>query len=134
MNGRAHVALDPTFARNIAVDNVHPLRAFVQLEGDCSGVYVTNKSAQGFDVIELNGGISNVPFAWTVTANRADEANPDGSIARYSAERFPAAPGPQKATTLSTKDAPAPEQLNKQPDPIVPALPGAAKPRKKLRN
>jgi len=43
----------------------------------------------------LDSGNSNVPFTWTVFANRADEVNPDGSIARYSDERFAPAIGIQ---------------------------------------
>ncbi|MBK6832212.1 MAG: hypothetical protein IPG92_16415 [Flavobacteriales bacterium] len=104
VNGRAHVTIDPIFAKNIVVNEKHPLRVFVQLEGDCAGVYVTNKTAQGFDVIELNGGNSSVPFSFTITANRADEVNPDGSIARYSEERFPYAPGPQPTVLQESRE------------------------------
>jgi len=95
VNGKAHIDLDPILTKNIVVDETHPLRVFVQLEGDCMGVYVTNKSASGFDVIELAGGNSNVDFSWTVTANRADEVLEDGTIARYSSERFAPAQGPR---------------------------------------
>ncbi|HEX2901607.1 MAG TPA: hypothetical protein VHS96_17980, partial [Bacteroidia bacterium] len=100
VNGRAHIDLDPIFARNIVVNQKHPLRVFVQLEGDCAGVYVANKTGQGFDVVELGNGNSNVSFSYTIVANRADEVNPDGSIAKYSDERFPAAPGPQVTTSM----------------------------------
>lgn len=100
VNGAAHIDLDPIFSQNIAVNSNHPLRVFVQLEGDCEGVYVTHKTQYGFDVVELNGGTSNVAFSYTIVANRADVTNPDGSVARYSDERFPAAPGPQVRATL----------------------------------
>lgn len=93
-NGQAHIEIDPIFAKNIVVNEHHPLRVFVQLEGDCNGVFVENKTANGFDIKELSGGKSNVSFSYTVVANRADEVNPDGTIAKYSAERFPLAPGP----------------------------------------
>lgn len=100
INGRAHIEIDPIFARNIVVSDAHPLRVFVQLEGNCQGVYVENKTGSSFDVSELNGGNSNVPFSYTIVANRADEVNPDGTVAHYSAERFPAAPGPQEKIVL----------------------------------
>lgn len=93
-NGRTHVAIDPILAKNIVVDPMHPLRVFIQLEGDCNGVYVTNKTGVGFDVVELAGGKSNAAFTYTLVANRADEVLPDGTVARYSLERFPPAPGP----------------------------------------
>lgn len=102
VNGHVHIDIDPIFARNIVVSTAHPLRVFVQLEGNCQGVFVENKSGSGFDVVELNGGTSNVPFSYTIVANRADETLPDGSISRYSAERFPAAPGPQARVATET--------------------------------
>ncbi len=99
-NGSAHITLDPILAASVAIDSTHPLRAFVQVEGDCKGVYVANKTATGFDVIELGGGASSTPFSWHVVANRADEeqmvankaadgtTNPKIAL-RYSAQRFP---------------------------------------------
>lgn len=102
VKGKAHITLDPVFSKNIVVNELHPLRVFVQLEADCNGVFVSNKNQTGFDITELHAGESNVPFTYTITANRADEVNPDGSIAKYSAERFVSAPGPQKTTALKT--------------------------------
>ncbi|GIV22945.1 MAG: hypothetical protein KatS3mg025_0604 [Bacteroidia bacterium] len=75
-NGRAYITLDPDFTHNIYVDEQHPLRVFIQLEDDCQGVYVTNKSERGFEVRELNGGQSNARFVWQVVANRRDEYDP----------------------------------------------------------
>ncbi|MBN4062507.1 hypothetical protein JYU20_04840, partial [Bacteroidales bacterium AH-315-I05] len=94
-NGTAHIDLDPIFSKNIVVNNDHPLRVFIQLEGDCNGVYVADKSANGFDVTELKKGKSNTKFMWHVVANRADEVLHDGSVSRYSSERFAPAIGPQ---------------------------------------
>jgi hypothetical protein len=95
VNGRAHITLDPTFSRNILVNEQHPLRVFVQLRGDCKGVYVTNETAEGFDVVELQGGTTNVPFHWTVSANRANQVLPDGTVWPFAEERFPVTQGPQ---------------------------------------
>lgn len=122
-NGRAHITLDPVLAKNIVVNAEHPLRVFVQLEGDCQGVYVTNKKQNGFDVVELNGGTSNTTFTWMITANRADEVNPDGTIAHYSAERFPPAPGAQQKTEVTTTQSDN-EMLVKAPvtGPIEPLV------------
>lgn len=105
VNGRAHIDLDPIFAKNIVVNAQHPLRVFVQLEGNCQGVFVENKTGSSFDVTELNGGSSNVAFSYTVVANRADEVLPDGSISKYSEERFAAAPGPQDRTVQSVQES-----------------------------
>lgn len=88
VNGKAHVTIDPDFAKNITGE----IRVFVQLEGDCKGVYVTNKSNTGFDVYELAGGKSNVPFTYTIVGNRADEVANNGEKITYSSLRFPKAP------------------------------------------
>jgi hypothetical protein len=69
--GRAHVELDPTFLETVTIDARHPMKVFVQLEGDCNGVFVTNKSASGFDVVELGGGRSGAAFSYRVVCKRA---------------------------------------------------------------
>lgn len=96
VNGRVHIDLDPTLSNNIAVNDKHPLRVFVQLKGDCKGVYVTNETSTGFDVIELQGGASNVEFSWSVTANRKDEIESNGEKTLYQDLRFPEGPGPRE--------------------------------------
>lgn len=109
-NGAAHIDLEGLLTKVIRVDAKHPMKVFIQLEGECNGVYVTNKSAKGFDVKELQGGKSNVPFTWQIVASRADEVLPDGTVLPYSDRRFPVGPGPlpvQEASTAATPDAPA---------------------------
>jgi hypothetical protein len=97
VNGFAHISLDPDLTLNISVNQDHPIKVFITLEGDCNGVYVTNKSATGFDVVELQGGKSSVPFSWQIVATRANEQTmlKDGSIEKTVYDmRFGAAPGP----------------------------------------
>jgi hypothetical protein len=93
-NGKVHVDIDPILVKNIAINDKHPLRVFVQLEGDCNGVYITNKTKNGFDVVELNGGKSNVKFQWNIVCNVADM---DGS--NYSELRFEVGPIIEKSET-----------------------------------
>jgi hypothetical protein len=110
VNGKATIKIDPTFAKNIVVNDKHSLRVFIQLEGDCKGVYVTNKTVDGFDVVELEGGTSNVSFTWTVYGNRIDREN-----SKFQDLRYPLAPHGScvsKLSTLSTKvEVPAMETL-----------------------
>jgi hypothetical protein len=68
--GRAHVELDGMFLQTVTVDARHPVKVFVQLEGDCRGVFVTNKTATGFDVVELQGGASSAGFSYRVVCKR----------------------------------------------------------------
>jgi hypothetical protein len=103
VNGKVHVVIDPIFSKNIVVNENHPLRVFVQLKGDCNGVFVTNETATGFDVVELKNGTSNISFSYFITANRADELLSDGTISRYSEERFAPAMGRAKTAIAETK-------------------------------
>jgi hypothetical protein len=100
VNGESHITIDPVFSANIHVDGNHPLKVYIQPEGDCNGVYVFNKSAAGFDVRELNNGKSNIKFAWHIVANRANETYYDGTIAPYADQRFTKAMTPQSAGAI----------------------------------
>ncbi|MEZ4874672.1 MAG: hypothetical protein R2793_04310 [Flavobacteriaceae bacterium] len=80
VNGQARIDLDPILKRNIYVDKDHPIKVYVTLEGDCNGIYVTNKSADGFTVKELQGGTSNAAFSWQIVANRADTKDANGNV------------------------------------------------------
>lgn len=108
INGHAHIVIDPIFAKNIIVDEKHPIKIFVQPEGECNGVYIANKSANSFDVIELQSGNSNISFSYSITANRANEVYtlPTGEtrISNYD-QRFEKAPEFQTITE-SKKEAP----------------------------
>lgn len=57
MNGKAHVDLDPILAEIIVVDKDNPLRVITQCNiEDAYGVAVVNKTATGFDLVELGKG------------------------------------------------------------------------------
>jgi hypothetical protein len=115
-NGTAIVRLDPNLSKNIRVDDNHPLKVFVQLEGDCNGVYVTNKSANEFTVKELQGGRSNVSFSWSIVATRADEIfyNDKGEArVSHNNQRFPLAPKPMEITKTKVTKSSAGAVTNK---------------------
>lgn len=93
VNGKATINIDPIFAENISVTSDRPLKVFIQLEGDCNGVYISDKSVNSFTVKELQGGNSSVAFSWHIVANRKDEMGrntEDSSM--YANLRFPDAP------------------------------------------
>lgn len=102
VNGYAKILIDPILTKNIIVNEEHPLKVFVQLEGDCNGVYVTNKSAEGFEVIELANGNSNVSFSYSIVATHGDQTytSIDGHtrVAKYD-KRWEIAP-PKKETIV----------------------------------
>lgn len=95
IHGKCHIPLDPVFTNNIIVNDHHPMKVFVQLEGDCKGVFVTNKTSRGFDIVELQDGQSNVAFSWSVVANRCDETDSEGNlVSKNAGVRFPKSPSP----------------------------------------
>lgn len=109
INGQATIKLDPILKKSLHIDSQHPLKVFVTLEGDCNGIYVTNKSADGFTVKELQNGISNVPFSWQIVASRADTKDINGNVvSKHVGLRLPIGPGPliaeAKQLELSTID------------------------------
>jgi hypothetical protein len=57
VNGRAHVELDPILAEIIVVDPANPIRVFATPVNmlNFEGVALTNLTATGFDLVELNG-------------------------------------------------------------------------------
>ena len=67
-DGVTTVQIDPLFAQAV---NAHvEYRVYLTPEGDCKGLYVTNKTASAFEVRELQGGTSNIPFSYRVVAKR----------------------------------------------------------------
>jgi hypothetical protein len=67
--GKARIELDPLFLETVTINANHPMKVFIQLEGDCKGTYV-QKGDVNFDVIELQGGTSNAAFSYRVLAKR----------------------------------------------------------------
>ena len=105
INGEVRIIIDPVIAKNITVNKKHPLKVFVQLEGDCNGVYITAKSNKGFTVKELQRGSSNTNFSWFLIANRADEYDNNGEMASKNSDvRLPYGPGKQESKKAIRKD------------------------------
>jgi hypothetical protein len=84
VTGRARVRLDRDFAALVHGDNY---QVFPVPEGDCKGLYITNKTPGGFEVREVQGGTSTLTFGYRVIAKRKDIASP-----RLERVELPAAP------------------------------------------
>jgi hypothetical protein len=67
-SGSATIALDQVFAQTVNGDVDY--HVFITPNGDCEGLYVANKTANGFEVHELQGGHSNVAFDYRIMARR----------------------------------------------------------------
>lgn len=67
--GVGKVNLDPLFAEASGLDAGY--HVFVTPLGACQGLYVTGKTAAGFEVRELNGGAASIDFDYRIVAHRA---------------------------------------------------------------
>ena len=73
-NGYTHVSLDSAFAN--VIDQRASYLVFITPEGDSNGVYVTHKSASGFDVHENRGGRSSIAFSYRLVAKPYGVSSP----------------------------------------------------------
>lgn len=69
LNGEARVDLDPLFLETVTIDEIHPLKVFIQLTAEANPVYATKGNGY-FTVREMNGGRSNATFDYRVVAKR----------------------------------------------------------------
>ena len=73
VNGAAVVEFDSTYTQT--VNSNLDYKVFPVPNGDCKGLYVTNKTATSFEVRELGGGTSSVDFDYRITAVRKNYEN-----------------------------------------------------------
>jgi hypothetical protein len=64
--GKAYVSLDAAFAN--VIDQRATYVVFVSPEGPNQGLYVTQKTVRGFEVMENPGGHSTIPFGYRIVA------------------------------------------------------------------
>jgi hypothetical protein len=97
--GRTTVQLDPDFAAIVRTDDFH---VFLSPEGETEGLYVSDRSATGFEVREQRGGSSDAAFSYRVVARRRDI---DASrLAVFDLPDIPAAPAEPEAPLPPTAE------------------------------
>jgi hypothetical protein len=90
VNGRADVTLDTQFVN--AIDASSQYLVSVTPEGDCHGLYVSNRTPRGFTVRELEGGRADVAFEYRIVAKRYGVNAPRlpmTAVRRYDRPRLP---------------------------------------------
>jgi hypothetical protein len=68
VSGVATVNIDPAYAQTVNTSVEY--HVFLTPDGDCEGLYVTARTATGFEVRELHQGKSNVAFDYRIIALR----------------------------------------------------------------
>ncbi len=73
VNGKAVIQIDPLFAQTVNTSVEY--HVFPVSEGDCNGLYITSKTSASFEVREMQGGTSNIPFSYRLVAKRKGYEN-----------------------------------------------------------
>jgi len=73
-HGSAIVKIDSDFSE-LVIDNGN-YHVFVTAEGDCEGLYVTNKKKHSFEIRESKGGKSSIKLSYRIVAKRKDIVAP----------------------------------------------------------
>lgn len=73
IGGKAVIQIDPLFAQTVNTSVEY--HVFPVSEGDCKGLYITNKTSVSFEVREMQGGTSDVPFSYRLVAKRKGYEN-----------------------------------------------------------
>jgi hypothetical protein len=68
VDGTARVNLESVFEQTVNTGVEY--HVFLTPDGDCKGLYVSAKTASGFEVRELGGGTSSIPFEYRIMAKR----------------------------------------------------------------
>lgn len=73
VNGAGRVDLESVFGKTVNTGVEY--HVFLTPDGDCKGLYVSAKTASGFEVRELGGGTSNIAFEYRIMAKRVGYEN-----------------------------------------------------------
>jgi hypothetical protein len=73
VNGAASVNLESVFGQTVNTGVEY--HVFLTPDGDCKGLYVSAKTASGFEVRELGGGASSIAFEYRIMAKRVGYEN-----------------------------------------------------------
>ena len=98
-SGRATIRISSDFAPLIRTGDYH---VFITPYGDCSGLFVANRSRTQFEVRELNGGKSNLRFSYRIVARRKDI--PGKRLERVAVPDLPEPQRPARKTAPRKKD------------------------------
>ncbi len=97
-NGAAVVTLDAEYAQT--VNTGMDYHVFLTPNGDCKGLYVTQKLPTSFEVHELGGGASSIAFDYRITARRKgmEDVRLEDLTNKIQRDTRPKSAGGQRAT------------------------------------
>jgi len=110
-DGVAVIQLEPVFAQTVNTGVGY--HVFLTPNGDCKGLYVTNKTADSFEVRELGGGKANVSFDYRIMARR--KGYEDIRLADKTKQFEDALKEPQPRSGVTPIKPPQPPRLKAEP-------------------
>jgi hypothetical protein len=110
-SGSAVVALDPDFIQTVNTEREYMVIPVPN--GECKGLYVTNKTATSFEVRELAGGTSSIRFDYRIVALRKNYE--DVRFADHTND-----PDPRKMRDRMRSAKPQEPASHKNPTQLVP--------------
>jgi len=116
VNGAGRVNLESIFGQTVNTGVEY--HVFLTPDGDCKGLYVSSKTASGFEVRELGGGASSIAFEYRIMAKRVGYENV--RLANVT-ERFK-----QQLAQAKKMQRPARSSAEAQPAPKMPPPPSVA--------
>jgi hypothetical protein len=133
VNGMAVVELDQTFIQT--VNTTMDYKVFPVPNGDCKGLYVTNKTAASFEVRELGGGTSSVTFDYRIMAVRKNYETVRFADHTHDLDRMkpmserpksmgtkPQSPAPMSGTQAALQSSRPPQAVNHTVRATAPAI------------
>jgi hypothetical protein len=112
--GSAKVNLDETFASTVKTEGY---QVFLTPYGSSRGLFVTNRTGSGFEVVEQGGGSSSITFGYKIVARRKDLGT--------SVESTRLAPVNSPSRTSTSVEGPKPG-IEQRDLPKPPSLPDGA--------
>ncbi|MFZ0758791.1 MAG: hypothetical protein WAM69_02475 [Candidatus Sulfotelmatobacter sp.] len=116
VNGAARVNLESVFGQTVNTGVEY--HVFLTPDGDCKGLYVSAKTASGFEVRELSGGSSSVTFEYRIMAKRLgyEKVRLANVTERFNKQRA------QSAKMRSARSSAAPRSIPQMSTPSVQSL------------
>ncbi|HEV2351595.1 MAG TPA: hypothetical protein VG028_17325 [Terriglobia bacterium] len=108
VNGVANIQISPDFAATVSTGAGY--HVFLTPNGDCQGLFVTQKGPTSFQVHEMKGGKSNIQFDYRIVAHRMGYETarlPDLTAKFQRKAQKPAKPSRTSPAALASRRLPA---------------------------
>jgi len=136
-NGSAVVTIDPEYGQTVNTELEY--HVFLTPNGDCKGLYISQRTPASFEVRELGGGTSSIEFSYRIVALRknyenirmADHTHDLDAMKKMMAKKGSGTPFRFETSKMKVPEMPAPSALHQPPqmhNPVQPPAPQMPRP------